>query len=57
MKPLERIGIGDMLMGQALEVLASWWWMIALPLALVLLRDVAYWRRRRGKRRSRGKYP
>ena len=41
MKPLERAGIGEMLLGQLLESLATWWWLIAIPLALVIL-DVSF---------------
>ena len=56
MKPLERVGIGDMLMGQVLEALVSWWWLIALVLALAILQSVAFRGRGRRNWRRRGNY-
>ena len=57
MKQLERVGIGDMLLGSFLEWVATWWWIIVLALVLAILQSVAFRGRRRHKRRPRGHYP
>ena len=47
-----RIGLNDMLLGQLWEAFATWWWLIAVVLALGILKQAAYRRRPRWRRRS-----
>ena len=57
MQEIERLGIGDMLLGQFWETFAAWWWLIVLALALAILQTVAFRGRHRRNRRPRGHYP
>ena len=48
---LDRIGLQDMLLETAPELLTNWWWLIALVVAVGFLRVVAPGRRSRRKRK------
>ena len=57
MQEIERLGIGDMLLGQIFQGPAKWWLLIVVALlALVILQRVAFRSRRPRNRRSRGDY-
>ena len=49
---LDRIGLNDMLSGQLWEAFVTWWWLIAVVLALGILKQVTFRRRPRWRRRS-----
>ncbi len=51
---LDRVGLEDMLSGVASQYLAEWWWLLALAFAVAILRQVAFGKRSRRYRRSRG---
>ena len=57
MREIERLGIGDMLLGQLWETFATWWWIIVLALAFAILQTVSVRGRRRRNRKPRGRYP
>ena len=50
---MDRVGLEDMLSG-ASQYLADWWWLLALAFAGAILRQVAFGKRSRRYRRSRG---
>ena len=53
---LDRIGLDDMLLETVFGLFAQWWWLIALVVALAILREVAFgkpFRRYRSKRYPR----
>ena len=52
----DRIGVSDMLLGTVWEVFAAWWWLIALVVALGILREVAFGKRPCRKWKRRGGY-
>ena len=49
----DRVGVGDMLLGTVWEAFAAWWWLIALVVALGILREVAFGKRPRPNRKRR----
>ena len=58
MQEIERLGIGEMLLGQIFQGPAKWWLLIVVALlALVIIQRVSLRGGRPGKRRSRGNYP
>jgi len=52
---LDRSGIEDIPLGAVLEFLADWWWLIALVVAIAILRQAAFRKRSRRTRTITGK--
>ena len=49
---MNRVDFDDMLLGAVPEFLADWWWLIALVVAIAILRQVAFRKRSRRHRRK-----
>ena len=49
---MDRIGLEDMLLETASGQFANWWWLIALVVAIAILREVAFGKRSRRNRRK-----